>query len=178
MFQDTSGLPIAGGALMAALLYAGASVFITGPVIGERTIEKSNWASRCDGFIRAEITADEPEAPRIPKLGCSAIFGLYGRAGQEYCRVHGHHFDNNILTQTLEAAQNAKQAARKKRMDYAASRAGSRCDCAVTMTLEKRRTDFALYAGTLRLVVPRSVKSLQSELKSALNSPECAAKGS
>ncbi|MCW2308837.1 hypothetical protein [Rhodobium gokarnense] len=88
------------------------------------------------------------------------------------------HFDNNILTQTLEAAQNAKRAVRKKRMDYAASRAGSRCDCAVTMTLEKRRTDFALYAGTLRLVVPRSVKSLQSELKSALNSPECAAKGS
>ena len=178
MFQDTGGLPIAGGALMAVVLYGGVSLFITGPVIAERTIEKSDWAARCDGFIRAEIKADEPEAPRIPKLGCSAIFGLYGRAGQEYCRVHGHHFDNNILPQTLEAAQKAKRAARKKRMDYAASRAGSRCDCAVTMTLEKRRTDFALYAGTLRLVVPRSVKALQSELTSALNSPECAAKGS
>ncbi|MCW2308838.1 hypothetical protein [Rhodobium gokarnense] len=89
MFLDTGGLPIAGGALMAMVLYGGVSLFITGPVIAERTIEKSGWATRCDGFIRAEITADEPEALAIPKLGCSAIFGLYGRAGQEYCRVHG-----------------------------------------------------------------------------------------
>lgn len=178
MFQDASGLPIAGGALIAVLLYALISLFVTGPVISERIIEKQvNWSSRCGGFVRAEIEADEPEAPRLPKLGCNAIFGLYGRAGSDFCRMHGHHFERNVFTQTLETAQNAKRAARKKRMDYAVSRAGSRCECAVTTTLEKGRTDFALYAGTLRFVEPRSVKSVESELKSALNSPQCSVKG-
>lgn len=174
---DFNSLPVSGGLLVAGLLYGGASLLVTGPTVMERTVAKSGWASRCESFIRAEIKADEPEAPTIPKFGCNAFFGFYGRAGADYCRQHGRIFDNNVLTQTLEAAQNAKRAARKKRMEYAVSRAGSRCDCAVTTTLEKRRTDFALYAGTLRLVVPKSVKSLQSELKSALNSPECAAKG-
>lgn len=174
MFQDASGLPVAGGALAAALLYAGVSVFVTGPVIGARTIEKSDWSGQCARHIRAEIEADEPAPRKLPKIGCSAIFGLFGQAGSEYCRVHGHYFDNNVLTQTLEAAEKAKAAARKKRMEFAASRAGSRCECAVTLTLERRRTEFALYAGTLRLVTPHSVGALSSELKSALNSSSCA----
>ncbi len=177
MFQDATGLPMAGGVFAAVLLYAGVSLFVTGPVVGSRVIEKTNWSGQCQRHIRARIEADEPAQPRLPKIGCNLIFGLYGKAGEDYCRVHGHHFDNNIFSQTLEAAEEAKRTAQRRRMEYAASRAGSRCDCAVTLTLERRRTDFALYAGTLRLVTPRSVKALQSELKSALNSTQCAMKG-
>lgn len=175
---DMNALPVSGGIVVAGLLWVGTSLFVTGPLIGDRIIEKKvNWSSQCAGHIRAEIAADEPEPAAIPKFGCNAIFGFYGRAGADYCRVHGHLFDNNILTEALDATQNAKRAAHRKRMEYAVSRAGSRCACAATTTLERRRTDFALVAGTLRLVVPRSVKSVESELKSALNSPRCAAKG-
>jgi len=174
MFQDAGNLPIAGGALVAAILYAGVSFFVTGPLIGERTAIKAGWYGQCASRISAEISSANPDSLPLPKLGCEALFGFFGEEGAAYCRRYGDVFDDNILTQTLDRAQSASRAARENRIENAAANASSRCECALTTMLERRRTSFALYAGSLRLVTPPAVKALQSELVSSLNSPACA----
>lgn len=178
MFQDTGNLPIAGGALFAAALYVGTAFFITGQVVGERTIAKSNWAGICQSEIRSNLEIENPAPSPMPKLGCDALFGSwFGRDGAEYCQMHGHLFENNPINRALNSVQEGKRNIQRKRMAHAAAKAGSRCDCAVTTTLEKRRTAFAIYAGSLRAVTPPSVKNLMSELKTSLNSSQCAMKG-
>jgi len=174
MFQDASGLPLSGTALVACVTYALFAGFVTGPLIGERTAIKAGWYSQCASHISAEISAAHPDSLPLPKFGCEALFGFFGEEGAAYCRRHGNVFDNNILTQTLDRAQSASRAARENRIANAAANASSRCECALTTTLESRRTSFALYAGSLRLIEPPAVKALQSELVSSLNSPACA----
>ena len=174
MFQDTSGLPLSGTALVACVTYALFAGLVTGPLIGERTAIKAGWYSQCARHIGAEIKATAPTTMPLPKLDCEALFGFFGEEGAAYCRRYGDVFDDNILTQTLDRAQSASRAARENRIANAAANASSRCECALTTTLERRRTSFAIYTGSLRLIAPPAVKALQSELVSSLNSPDCA----
>ena len=177
MFNDSGNMPIAGSALVAALLYAGVSAFGTGPMIGERTIEKSNWHPRCVAGVKASAKANDPAAPRIPKLGCMDLFGGWlGAAGSDYCRMHGHLFENNPINRLTDGVHDQKERLRQGRLDAATRNAASRCDCAVTYTLENKRVSFALYAGSLRLITPPAIKGLDAELQSALAAPHCAQK--
>lgn len=169
---DFGSMQIAGGALAASLFYAGASMFITGPLIGDRMIEKMDWAHQCARHIGDE--AAQSASPPVPNIGCNELFGMWlGREGTQLCGA----FDESPLGQSLQSAENAKRAMQEQRLDYAAARAGSRCECAVSVTLENRRLPFAIHAGTARLVTPPSVKMLKSELVSSLNSPSCTMKG-
>lgn len=178
MFGENGTLPITGGALLAAALYAGVSLFITGPLIGERMVAKMDWAGQCAGNIRAEVEARETQETRLPRLRCHDVFSiLYGEKGAWFCSRHGERIDNNPINDVIDKVERTKREAQQKRMDYAASRAGSRCECAVTTTLENRRVPFAIYAGTARLVTPPSVKLLASDLTTSLNTPACAMKG-
>jgi hypothetical protein len=178
MFNEPGGMPIAGGMVLAVLLYGATSLFITGPVIGERTIQKMNWNKVCVRHISDKIHLDEVPIRSVPKLGCMQMFGgWFGADGAAYCEMHGDLFENNPINNMIDGIAQSERELQKKRIDRAVKQAGTRCDCAVTTTLEKRRTDFALYAGSLRFVQPRSVSSLQSELKTNLNSSNCASKG-
>ncbi len=175
MFGEQGNFPIAGGVLLAVGAYALVSLFISGPVIGSRTIEKSNWHVNCRAEIRAAVQEKAPPQVRLPSM-CRLLFSFHGQQGSNYCDMHGHHFDGpaNKLIDGLNAQ---KRALHEKRMSRAAGKSRSRCDCAANLTLEKRRTDWAFYAGSLRLVTPQPVNSLRSELITALNSPLCSQKG-
>ena len=63
---DIQSMPAMGGTLVAALAYAGVSAFITGPLIGERMIEKSGWAQSCPTLIVRAARAEEPDATVAP----------------------------------------------------------------------------------------------------------------
>ena len=173
MIQDGNGFSLTGGALLAILLYGAVSLFITGPVVGERTIEAAGWPTTCSAGIIAGARRETPAPPAVPRIDCSMIFGWFGQAGADYCRVHGHHFENNPINRTAEAAQDRLRALNEERQAHAAAQASTRCSCAATTTLEARRTAFALYAGSLRLITPPAVKALDAELASALASPVC-----
>ena len=178
MFPDGSGLPITGGLFVTCALYAGLSLFVTGPVVGERTIDRMGWTEQCAAHIRAGVEVERPAAPAVPKLGCNELFGMwFGREGAEFCAVHGGVFADNPINRALDAAEGAGREVQRKRMEYAASRAGSRCDCAATVTLEARRLPLAIYAGSARLITPPSIRRLGSDLDAALNGPACAMKG-
>lgn len=177
MFQDAGNLPIAGGALVAAILYAGVSIFVTGPLVGERTIMKSDWPRICQSEIRAELELSQPISPALPRMDCNSIMGgFFGRDGQAWCNAYGGSFQMPFAG-TLEAIEGQKRDLQNRRLELAASRTATRCDCAASAVLETERTSFALYAGSLRLVSPPAVKNLSSGLRSALSLPHCAMKG-
>lgn len=177
MFQDAGNLPIAGGALVVVILYAGVSFFVTGPLVGERTIAKSDWPKICRSEIRAELELSHPASPALPRMDCSSIMGgFFGRDGQAWCNAYGGSF-RMPLAETLEAVEGQKRELQNRRIELAASRTATRCDCAASAVLETDRTSFALYAGSLRLVAPPAVKNLSPGLRSALSLPHCAMKG-
>lgn len=175
MLQDILTLPVTGGALLAGAAYAALSIFVTGPLVGERTIDKYGWPARC--ARQAAMGETEQDAPSsVRTLECGGVLGLlYGREGKAFCERHGAVL--SLPFDALGAMQDRQQAAARARAAEQAAASESRCSCAVATVLELRRVDLALYAGTARLVTPLSVRSLDAELARAAGSPACATRG-
>lgn len=174
--QDTGSFAL-GGIGLAILAYAGVMAFIAGPEIGRRTIEAQNWPQICKRTIIRQSQPETPSGSNLPRINlCRTFFGLYGQQGQDYCDVH-ENFWNGPFDQVLNLAEQKKRAAHKWRMDRATEDSTEKCQCAQSLTLERKRLDFALYAGSARIITPPSIQNLQSELKSALSSPRCMMKG-
>lgn len=178
MFMNGEGAQFSGGLFAMGAIYALISMFVTGPLIGERMVEKLDWAAKCERLISHEIASAEDTVAPAPRFGCDDLLGtLFGREGSEFCDYYGGAFENNPITESLEAASNVQREAQQLRRELAASRAGSRCECAVTTTLEDRRVQLAIYGGSARLVTPPSIKLLGSELEVNLSSTACAMEG-
>ena len=169
---DLSSLPVSAGLVLGLILYAGVSLFGTGPLVGERLIERVDWDAQCHRELVADLKARTPSAPPVPKLGCRSVFGgLFGRDGQRLCERHGD-FALPGLDQ-LAAHRRRLEEQRRQRLQRAAARTGSQCRCAANLTLEKRRTAFALHTGSLRLMTPAPVRDLRHELTASLADPLC-----
>ncbi len=171
MPTDFSGLPFSGGILLAGLIYTGASMLVTGPTIGQRVIEKSNWAPRCERVLQETIILENP--PPVPALkpDCSSLLGaLFGADGAEFCGVYGGLL--SPLANQIEAQERKLAQANRRRIELAASNSSSRCSCAENVVLEDR-VPWALYVGSFRLVTPSSVRNLDGQIMSALTSPFC-----
>lgn len=149
MLNDTNGLPISGGLMVAIILYVLASMFVTGQVVGERTIAASNWGRQCQTVLQAELRAQTPEPTFTPQLDCNSIFGMFGPQGRALCRRHGDVLKIPFVDQ-LQDLQRRKQELQERRFALAASKTGSRCGCAVSLTLEQQRVSLAIYAGSSR----------------------------
>lgn len=173
---DMSNLPLSGGLLGAAALYAGVSLFVTGPLVGERMAEKMDWAGTCAAHVRAAAEAQHAPAAPAPRLDCGALLGGFlGRDGAKLCAAYAPLLDP--IGRAQDAAEAAKRSFDRQRLEHAAAGTTTRCDCASATTLENRRVALALHAGSARLVTPPSIRSLRSDLLTSLASPACALKG-
>lgn len=170
-FRD---LPFNGMTLIGVIGYAALSLTVTGPLVIERTIQKSGWIAQCQRSLHEEIRANEEMPVFTPRLDCNSIFGIFGQEGQQLCRDFGN-FSLPFVDQLNEYEQRI-QKLNEDRLAQAAQSSAYRCDCAVSVTQETRRTPFALYAGSARLIKPTAVKNLDSELQTSLRSPLCAGK--
>ena len=172
----TNNLPLSGGIIVAGFLYAGASLLVTGPVVGERLIEKSGWDKQCRAGIKADIVSRQPAASTAPRIDCSAILGSWmGREGKAWCALYGNQLLGPLGDQ-LDARQRQLKEANQRRLSNALSKSTSRCSCAAALALEESRVSFGLYAGSIRLVSPLAIKNLKSTLTAALNAPLCSVK--
>lgn len=177
MLQDMGNLPIAGSALVAGLFYAGFAYFVTGPLIGERTIAKSDWPRQCQAELHRDLALSRPPAPAMPDLNCNSLFGnFFGAEGQAWCQAYGGSFQLPMMD-VLQSAEAQKREQNDRRIERAAAMTQTRCECAAASVIESARSSFALYAGSLRLVTPPAVNSLSTGLRTALSSPPCAMKG-
>lgn len=176
MLPDVTGWPISGGIVVAGLLYAGVSMFATGPIIGERTIAKSDWDEQCATIVVRGIQSSQPDEPFVPDLTCQSLIApMLGREGEALCRAYGD--DLIPFAGQLREQQRRVHDLNQQRLSNAVADAGNRCSCAASYMLEDKRVAFAIYAGSLRLIKPPAVKNLPAELRSALAAPQCALKG-
>ena len=172
--MDFKDLPLSGVTLIAVLGYAGVSLAITGPLIVDRTVQKSGWIAQCQQGLFDEFSSVQEAPAFIPSLDCSSIFGLFGREGQKFCQQCG-----NVKLPFVDQLNDHKQKIQNQneaRLGAAAKMSAYRCDCALSTTLETRKIPFALYAGSARLITPMAIKNLSSELQTSLHSPLCAGK--
>lgn len=171
MALDPNSLPFSGGIILAGLIYAGASILITGPTIGERVIAKSDWLPRCERALHETIQLENPAPVSAPKPNCQNLLGaFFGSDGQALCgQLNGL---LNPITSQIEEQERRLAEANRNRIALAASRSSSRCTCAENVVLEDR-VPWALYVGSFRLVTPSAVRNLDEQLMSALSSPFC-----
>lgn len=159
MFADLLSTPGAGGLVAAGAFYAGMSLLVTGPLVGERMIERLDWTADCERSLAAPTVQSSQDT-----IGgeCHILLGsLFGRDAVDFCRRN---------SRELESWSNlAKRLVRAPRV----APPRSTCACAVREVLDSRRTEFALHAGSLRLITPRPVRELRGELNGALSSSAC-----
>ena len=172
MLMNASDLPISGSFILAAAAYVGLSLFVTGPTVGKRTIDQSNWLQRCEAGIKADLQSRAP-APEVElKTDCDTLLGWYSREMSGVCRKHGNPTFNLPFMNVIQEQKRRLRAQQEARLAHVASQAGSRCECAANVLLEER-TPFALYAGSARLIEPATVQNLEASLVRSLNSPAC-----
>ncbi len=177
MSIDTSNMPISGGVILGVGLYAVVSAFGTGPFVNDRELEKMNWPAICKANLQAEISARREPSPVsvIPDLDCQSTFGLlFGQDGQDLCRNYGN-FEIPIPgANALREQERRAREAEDRRIERAASQAGSRCECASAVYQAEQIIPLAIYSGSARMIIPPQIRNIQSELTRALRSPQCA----
>ncbi|MFN3171248.1 MAG: hypothetical protein ACE37E_11205 [Hyphomicrobiales bacterium] len=178
--QEAGGLAL-GGIGLAVVAYAAFSVFVSGPELGQRTINLvHDWPRICQQGIEARAQPQEAPEISMPNINvCRMIFGIYGSDGQAYCDMHGHYFDSGAsdflgtLGDIADALDAPRRTLEQELQDQAIADAPDRCSCATNQVLTNNRYAFAWFAGSARLITPPSIDNLQSELRAALSSPQC-----
>ncbi len=171
MSFETSALPISGGVLVAGFIYAGASLFILGPLVAERTIEASDWSQQCQAGLQAEIEATRTPEKIIPQMDCRSTLGSFLPELAKICDQYGNPDFGGPASSLLRQQEKVRRAAEEKRLALTASQSTSRCDCAANVVAQDR--NWAIHAGSLRLISPPQVTRLSSELSRALQSSHC-----
>lgn len=167
--------PLSGGKIaFAGLAYIGACLYITGPLVGERTIARSNWAAECETLQSVDVGARKMPSVSTPQLDCRSLLGWLGSQGREVCDTYGNPKVDLSILDELETQRQRLRALRQEQLAQKVAHSKSRCVCAVTVTLDRHRTSLGLYAGTARLVTPPAIRNLSSELHASLRSPLCA----
>ncbi len=169
MIQEANGWPISAGSMIAIALYGGSALYITGPTVAERTVRKSDWLAQCERSVakHAEVREEPVTKQIIPNMMQCTIVMKRNPLIAHYCDMA-----EQVILQKLRAQQ-ALIDQRKERIAAAASKAGSRCECALSVSSEQDRIDWAIYAGSLRLVTPNNVRSRDARMSVALSSPSC-----
>lgn len=161
--------PLSGGSMTAwAAVYTAISLYVTGPLVGERTIERLGWMEGCTRALTQHSTSS---APTTTPLTCQTLLGWMGDEAATLCQ----HYGNPALPDMSGLAGRAKQrGADAERWLGLRETSGSRCRCAINLTLSRERTAFALYAGSARMIAPAPVRTLTQVLETSLNSAPCA----
>ncbi len=170
---DTQGSMIGSGALIAGLIYAGTSMYVTGPLVTQRLVEKSGWLARCERNIKQEIGTSQSMSPALPQIDCGAILRNLDPAMRRLIETFG----GGVACQMADAKRRQQEALaefKRQRLRNIASLAGSRCQCAVSTLTDTKRLSVGLYAGSARLIQPGIIRNLDGELTVALHGAYCA----
>ncbi len=172
MSFDTTSLPISGSVILAGLVYVGACVFVTGPLVATRTIDKSDWNQSCPIAITRAIEAQRTPEKIIPNTDCKSLLGGFMPELGQLCQQYGNPDFGGGTTQTLRRQEALRREAEENRLAAMAANSTSRCDCAASLVAEDR--SWAIHAGSFRLITPPAVAHMRAELVGAMQTPLCA----
>lgn len=165
-----------GGALLAGLVYVGASLW-AGQSIGARMIDKADWSETCAAGIKARYKPDPAPVRRLPEQRCADVMGgIFPELGA-FCHQLGNPDFNAQARRLAEQARARKRALQERRLDKAMASAGSQCSCARNVYLSDQMIPLGLHAGTARMITPAAVSAMSDELKQAFATPRCQALG-
>ncbi len=173
---DFSNFPISPSIFLGVGIYATVSAFGTGPFVNGRELVKMNWPAICKTNLQEAIFSQRKESPAsaILNFDCQSTFGLFfGRDGKDLCRNYGNFKIPIPGVNALREQERRVREAENRRIERAASQAGSRCECASAVYQAEQIIPLAIYAGSARLIIPSQVRNIQSELNRALRSPQC-----
>mgnify|MGYP001801537046 CR=1 FL=1 len=162
MSMETNLLNAGGGIVVAGLIYAGVSMYATGPLILDRTIQKSGWLGRCERLIKIELASQSAHhATNTPTMRCRDAVGMLG---PDMGRLFRHFGGDRACAMMDAKVAAARRLERLKREGFkaASSRARSRCDCAVSQAIDTNRSAVGLYAGSARLIRSNSIVNLDA----------------
>ncbi|MEL6502828.1 MAG: hypothetical protein AAFQ10_00100 [Pseudomonadota bacterium] len=171
---DISSLPISGGVILGALAWAGVSTFALGPVVADRTIQKSGWHKICPAELAASLERQVPRAQSRPQISCNSVMGIFGSQAQQFCAQGGDALIDLMTTDPLAGQKEQLRQREIARLQDIAAKAPSRCSCAASAVAADRIT-WGLYAGSARMM--GGPKDLSAKLNTALSSPSCKSVG-
>ncbi len=174
MFIDQQLATAGGGTVFALILYAAGSMFVTGPLVIERTVEKSGWASRCEQTVHEEVRSHDGTQTKPPAMSCDMILGSMDSRVRDLMRTFGGDAACKMLDMKRQQEEIVRQA-KAMRVQSAMGQAASRCDCAISHLTENKRIAVGLYAGSARLITPAVIRNLESHLRASLYAPACKA---
>ena len=159
---DTHSLPISGSIVIAGLLYIGASVFITGPLIAKRTIDKSDWNTMCVSQLQAEIDTQRTPQKWLPQTDCQTLFGWLTPEISALCQGIGNPDFGSPEVRALKQQEQHRQQMENQRLTQAAAQTETRCHCAAAVVAKEtvwaihgRITAVDLSAGSRATYPPR-----------------------
>lgn len=167
---DLNSLPIPAGALVAGAVWAGVSVLALGPLVAERTIDRSGWAIFCERNLRAAIVEQMPQRQNSQQLSCEESAGQFGQLGRDFCDLGGDILIDLLTIDPTAGAREAARRAEEDRLNRLAEQASSRCSCAAS-EVAADRVSWGLHAGSARLL--GGPDDLQADLIHALQAPRC-----
>lgn len=154
---------IGGRSLMGLAAYATVSMFVTGPEVASRTIARDRIVEACQQSHVEDHRATTRSAPDLSSLSCESVMKIFGPQGRAFCDLHGKSLGLDLDFGTKDA---------HRRMTETASRANSACACGA-IVVAGNRVDWATYAGSMRTVVPASIRNLHAEVTAASRLPLC-----
>lgn len=167
---ELNSLPVSGGALLGALVWAGVSVFALGPIVADRSIEKSHWPHMCQTKLTKNLQDRMPQQQSRPSIGCKDVMGILGHQARQFCDQGGNALMDLMTIDPLAGQKERLRQREINRLKEIAANAPSRCSCAASVVASDRVT-WGLYAGSARLL--GGPKDLQGDLTRVLNSPTC-----
>ena len=168
---DITSLPVSGGAFLGAVAWAGISAFALGPLVADRTIQKSNWPQICQSKLTASLRERMPTAQSRPTVRCDNVMSIFGPQARQFCSQGGDALVDLLMTDPLAAQKEQLRQRQVARLRSIAANAPSRCSCAATTVVKADRLSWGLYAGSARLLGGPS--DLSADLTTALSSPTC-----
>ncbi|WP_299870538.1 hypothetical protein [uncultured Hoeflea sp.] len=177
MAIDINTLPISGAVLVAGGVWIGVSYIVLAPELVERKAVQIGWQTQCQASVRTDLMGAQalpPMSTPLDGVGCNDLMGAVVPSDH---RPFFDMFGLGMVCDAVDQAQARKrqiERMREDRMRRSLEEAGSKCACAVTHLSASKRWDFALAAGTARLVEPASVANFETSLTQSLRSPACA----
>ena len=167
---DLNSLPVSGGILAAGFIWVLVACFALGPLVADRSIERSQWQQTCTAKLRNAIAERVPEVPARPSVTCTDVMGLFGNQADQFCRQGGNAIFDLLKIDPLAEQRKQARRLRAARLARLAKQAPSRCSCAATF-VKSDRLMWGLYAGSARLI--GGPQNLQTSLAQALHTPVC-----
>jgi len=170
---DINTLPISGGILVAGIGWAVISGAVLGPLVADRTIQKSGWHQICERKIKQSLIEQRPQEQSTPKIECGSFMKIFGRGADQFCRQGGDELFDLMTIDPLAGQKERLRQQKAQRLERLAELAPTQCACAATVVKDDR-LGWGLYAGTARIA--GGPDNLNADLTRALYSPVCALK--